>query len=299
MAQQAQEFFLFRQCHEQMKQDRNASFPSLDSNERRIVRATSKALDIGLSLSARFSFSDDLPTFPSKRYSQFADLVRLPFPAISILTKEKGIFERSTHTVVLACDTGFARKHDLIGDEDANRSYWECPPNIFVFAADLVNGAGRSRWMPIPLFGGIHTLWRDSPESELTYSCDVFSVPGKNEELASEADSVFNTLARKVLNLCVMLNLCNVQTEDVSPDPRFNRHQISSNRLPLETYKILKIDGQAWGRSAVIGFGSGKRSHMRRGHIRRLDESRHVWVRATSVKGSRPGAVHKIYKTTA
>jgi hypothetical protein len=96
----------------------------------------------------------------------------------------------------------------------------------------------------------------------------------------------------------MLLNCVNV-TREVIDAPKFvNRKRASNGKRPLYDYHVLRVDGELWDRHAASTGSSGVRSHFRRGHFRRIGDDRLVWVRATMVKGSIPGFVHKDYDVT-
>ena len=61
--------------------------------------------------------------------------------------------------------------------------------------------------------------------------------------------------------------------------------------LPFDTYHVLTIDvsGRASENKGFSGTHRSPREHLRRGHIRRLADSRRIWVNATVVAASRGG----------
>ena len=62
-------------------------------------------------------------------------------------------------------------------------------------------------------------------------------------------------------------------------------------------YHVLSINGETWDspyESNNDGEG-GVRSHLRRGHIRRLSSSKTTWVRAAYIRGSKEGFAKKDY----
>lgn len=72
--------------------------------------------------------------------------------------------------------------------------------------------------------------------------------------------------------------------------------------LPFDTYHVLTIDV---GRGAVAGAGlaggshRSPREHLRRGHIRRMEDGRRIWINATVVAAGRGSAkVDKDYRMT-
>lgn len=96
------------------------------------------------------------------------------------------------------------------------------------------------------------------------------------------------------LDLTMTLACTNVAIERHAQPERLNRSRIRSGKPPLKDFHVLKITGQ--GAEAFGAHGSGGvRSHLRRGHIRRLGRERLTWVNACMVRGSKPGFVNKQY----
>jgi len=63
-------------------------------------------------------------------------------------------------------------------------------------------------------------------------------------------------------------------------------------------YHVLSINGETWDSpyENVGGGHGGVRSHLRRGHIRRLSNGKTTWVRAAFIRGSKEGFVNKDYE---
>lgn len=95
-------------------------------------------------------------------------------------------------------------------------------------------------------------------------------------------------------DLCHALACNNVHAERRGVDPRVNRSRRRMGRPELKDFHVLQIGGggDSSGFDAAQG---GVRSHLRRGHIRRLGPDRITWVNATMVRGSRVGFVDKVY----
>ena len=98
----------------------------------------------------------------------------------------------------------------------------------------------------------------------------------------------------------MLLNTHNTTQETVKAPKFLNQKRVKKGKRPLLDYKILVVDGERWGsddvaRSMVHGDGSGKRSHLRRGHIRHLANGKLTYVRATYVHGSAGGFIEKDY----
>ena len=62
--------------------------------------------------------------------------------------------------------------------------------------------------------------------------------------------------------------------------------------LPFDSYHVLTIDAPCQaGEGPAAGGHRSPREHLRRGHIRRLPDSRRIWVNATVVAAGRGGGV--------
>ena len=104
--------------------------------------------------------------------------------------------------------------------------------------------------------------------------------------------------------LCALLfkylnyvNCCNVKRIKVEPDVALQKARAKRGKKPLFSFWTLDIDPQ---RSQIEGTGwtgehASYRSHLRRGHARKLPSGHWCWVRACFVQGQTPGFVHKDY----
>lgn len=100
----------------------------------------------------------------------------------------------------------------------------------------------------------------------------------------------------------VMLNCANVTVPEIAAPTLLNRKRIAKGKQPFFSYRILQVEGprSASSSSSGGGYHAAPRAHLRRGHIRRLEE-RTVWVRPTMVNpgaGSAVGRVEKDYAIT-
>lgn len=68
--------------------------------------------------------------------------------------------------------------------------------------------------------------------------------------------------------------------------------------LPFDEYRILTIDcpkGSAGNGHSHDGSNRSPREHLRRGHIRRLEDGRRLWINATVVNAGKGGKISKDY----
>lgn len=101
------------------------------------------------------------------------------------------------------------------------------------------------------------------------------------------------------LNLFYILGCSNVTTIDHEPPAALNKKRVARGKLPIHSHKtlVLVIDQPKTQGPCLGGTHASPRVHLRRGHIRRLDEQRRVWVQPCVV-GSAHGIVTKDYRIT-
>lgn len=88
----------------------------------------------------------------------------------------------------------------------------------------------------------------------------------------------------------------NVSSERISPPKLLQSERRRRKKLPLFDYHLLTLGRRGAGGSSSEGSGThaGPRTHLRRGHIRRLGENRTTWVNETIVNPGH-GFVEKGY----
>ena len=118
-------------------------------------------------------------------------------------------------------------------------------------------------------------------------------------------DALSNDIAREINILTEFLSVlscANVSTEIQAAPKALNRARQGKKKEPLYDYHVLVIDGGVStgpSHSGERNDGDPKvRTHLRRGHIRRLDGgARRIWVNATIVApGSKLGVAGKEYR---
>lgn len=104
--------------------------------------------------------------------------------------------------------------------------------------------------------------------------------------------------ATAIIDLCCALACSNVHSRSVGADDATAARRARAGKKPLFSYKVLEVDVGA--DESLTGKGGGShaspRTHLRRGHIRRLASGRIVWVNAAVVRGQTPGIVVKDYR---
>lgn len=100
---------------------------------------------------------------------------------------------------------------------------------------------------------------------------------------------------RSVLQLVAALRCRNVSTSTARPPDKINKKRESQGKQPFFSYHVLELaEHDSAPRGALSGTHASPRTHLRRGHIRRLSQDRVVWVNACVVRGEL-GFVEKDY----
>jgi hypothetical protein len=100
-----------------------------------------------------------------------------------------------------------------------------------------------------------------------------------------------------IIQACSVINCANVTTYDVLAPTALNRKRTEKGKQPFFSYKILQLfDDKKSSSSKGVGLQhSSPRMHLRRGHLRRLD-NKVVWVRPAMVGAeSNHGVILKDY----
>lgn len=111
---------------------------------------------------------------------------------------------------------------------------------------------------------------------------------------------------RVVYEFLAAINCSNVGTTAVPPPRMLNAKREKKGKVLFYGYRILDID-LAWSNdgsaaSSSSGGHSSPRTHLRRGHLRRLGErsgNKVLWINATVVNPAATGKVDKIYRMKA
>jgi hypothetical protein len=103
-----------------------------------------------------------------------------------------------------------------------------------------------------------------------------------------------------LVQLCTVLNCGNVEQVDLPVPVKLARAREKSGKIPLYDYKVLTLTGEVTGKGSFESERQGgglKRTHLRRGHIRRIAGERTTWVRAALINaGAEAGRIDKSYR---
>jgi len=201
-------------------------------------------------------------------------------------------------------------------EEGALHNSWKisvfCQPNKNgpIVCTSTVYDPNRKVWVglpiavalskvPLPVEKGVgyglgRRYWGDPATQELLKQ---MKDAGQTEE---EGLRDFDEDIAALMSLIKLLSVQGMERVKVKmPDKLVKKHAKHSNDTSDYSYHVLKIGGDIWDSPYVMesNQNSGKRSHLRRGHIRRLAH-KNVWVRASFIQGSKEGFVEKEYHIT-
>jgi hypothetical protein len=119
---------------------------------------------------------------------------------------------------------------------------------------------------------------------------------GKTEVLAKIASDARDEVSMLLQTGCV-LNCSNVEAETLKVAESLNKKRKAKGKEPFFVYRVLQVrESQPAINSSKNGTHASPRAHLRRGHIRRIQEKT-IWVRPSLINaGSKTGAVEKVYK---
>ncbi|MBP7548703.1 MAG: hypothetical protein KA761_00335 [Gemmatimonadaceae bacterium] len=125
--------------------------------------------------------------------------------------------------------------------------------------------------------------------------------PGRQDKLMADAVWDLGEEACAVAGLIEALACSNVEHRTLGPAPaKLNAKRARSGKPPIFEYRVLTIEASSRAagapRAPLAGDRASPRQHLRRGHIRRLDGGRTVFVRPAMVGDAARGALAKDYR---
>lgn len=219
--------------------------------------------------------------------AEMQNLMRLPFDVTAVV-----------HETVLV-DTPERAWVISIGidtDSDFNvQNEFASPKTGPIVVLSIVHHSDLKVWTLMPLVCGLSFLPLGG------YSLGIAAGLQSEETIRDWQDGGVTDVTREflpdvtaIMNLCALLNTVAKSVRVPAPE-KLNRARAKADRPILPDYHVLTVAGDVWDSPHEKGDGPGVRSHLRRGHIRRLDVNRFTWVKSTIVQGRREGFVKKDY----
>lgn len=277
-----------------------------------VVSGRMQALAYSIEQCQRFYLPRAEQILIDKPFDSFKDLIRLPYDNIALLTETYYRDRPHSDTVMITLAfngrSSLVKRVNLVEDPitDPERGFYFINLLHFPFTeheAKWIVGSAMAflnlkptegRGVSIEILPDEYYSWHRRALDKMQPNPELADAFARIEVMDLKEDAI------SVANLCVLLNLHNVKTTERQPPKPLNIKRTKRGKLPLYSYKVLVVDNETWDKPEErqsTGDGHAFRSHLRRGHIRRLHASdRRVWVRATYVHGAIPGFVEKEYQ---
>lgn len=127
---------------------------------------------------------------------------------------------------------------------------------------------------------------------------DFVKQVGQTEAIRSSVHDISGEI-NALLELCEALTCSNVTTETLQHEnKKANQKRVNRGKLPIYETKQLVIETPKIIHARGIGHGidrSSPRQHLRRGHIRKLNNDQRIWVNSCVVGSANIGKIHKTY----
>tara|TARA_R100001244_G_scaffold36494_1_gene33451 strand:- start:240 stop:1208 length:969 start_codon:yes stop_codon:yes gene_type:complete len=275
------------------------------------VQQLTKVTSLLIEKSPKFYVPDIANILTKEDYLFSADeYLNLPFPIIALLSETHLNAEENDspadHVSKIAGHPATDRERmrenikRFVGEEGADSwkisLFTQPEKNGPVAVISSVLDPMRGTWVCMPLSARIekHQLGVYAG----TFGGDPATAKILKDMSDEDAQLVLNDFGDDIcalMALSKLLGIHNAKTIKVPVPPKLVKKHHKKNDYGNYDYHVLEIGGEVWDSPYVMGGGSGgKRSHLRRGHIRRL-ENKNVWVRAAYVHGSVEGFVDKDY----
>lgn len=263
------------------------------------------AVRTNLQRSQRFYLPYGTNLSTNRKFADIGDLLRLPFDVVSVLSctdctdASHAAFGRRIETMSVAVS---AEMEDSPGHRYIRDGTWPEGSQPWFLMFSLVKEPTQKVWIPssAPMLVSKRLHGEDiaiEMHAAVTpLAKHLLSTGISPARLVREAMNDLHV----VVELCLLLGLQNVRRVAVPAPKGASKARIARKKTPLFDYHVLEVDGERWdGAEYSERSNTGVRSHLRRGHIRRLDAVRRVWVRACYVQGATPGFVDKDYSLSA
>lgn len=260
--------------------------------------------------------------------------VRLPYPIVTIEYRAAGETMPGGREVIERLAVAYETTVDAIPwapAPDVSENLWTNDRRCIVVIP--LSGAGSDTWTIDPIAVAMPVVPVFSPDAVVEADLDVTEPPdyfrrepgkrgcvmaaaglivqpgvmektylqfGERSYNEIMADTTMEAMA--VLGLVEALSCANVATEIAQPcNVALNARRVRQGKLPLyETRTLVIVPGRS---SGGVSFGAGHhaspRQHLRRGHIRRLQNGRKTWVNSCVVGDARGGIVDKGYSVAS
>ena len=281
---------LFHSLSQQLKA-KDARFPELD--------AAFIAWDEMLDTAIKFYVPELSASVINK--ADLREPIHIPYPTIAILSETDFQYrDLETSRLYENYKSAIVRKrgYKIITAVEVK----DHPHNINFYTAVYQPDIGL--WQTTPILGGVTFIEQrglcigihKDPSTQHAINRTAELTGYSRDRITLEAEENATVDAYTLLDMYRLLSVHDTTVHKVESPSKLRQKLITKGRSRFYDYHVLSIGGEVWDSPHEhTGTGEGKRSHLRRGHIRRL-ASKTVWVRSTFVHGSKEGFVKKDYE---
>lgn len=160
--------------------------------------------------------------------------------------------------------------------------------NEFVFYVWSAMTVLKKSYLPANAYYLVNTEDNTTTTTQLDLSAEKLT--------DQENDVFFKQRLEPVVYALRMMACSNIETIDNIPS-RLKQSRVKKGKSPLFEYKTLHVTGAPKTKNKYGNGGShaSPRVHLRRGHIRKLSETKSVWVQPCVVGDKSKGVIHKDY----
>lgn len=214
-----------------------------------------------------FDFGENFPVTDVSTMREMVSSLRLPFPLCFFTIPKAG--------AMLAYDDGSENIRFFVFLDDDGR----CQKTMIEPSLLLAISKSRCCVVSMSADDDIAVLFRDIMA----------------DKVCAELVSAMPSFVIRGLNV---LYCSNVTTVDNPPPEKLNKKRVKNGKVPIFSYKTLHIrpkERTTKSASIVALSRNSPRVHMRRGHIRRLEDGKTTWVQSCLVGDFLMGSVKKDY----
>jgi len=278
-----------------------------------------KALASMIGSAVHFVLPDGAKIIADKLQGIKNTVVRLPYPVITIeyFTQDDEyidptlIYVPKRLIVAIQTTKEVVEQMTMVSLKDTNDNW------IIIFSIFQDNRINK--WVPLSLGWALNGEW-DNPtntsEIKLGKNPSSIGITGlpfvfladvledidliKREAVVKSVLSDIHSEVLAVLELCEALSCSNVTHEVMKPiDTAKNAKRIKQGKLPMYETRILVVratDNKTYPNRNSGNTHKSPRQHLRRGHIRKLQNDKKVWVNPCIVGSSDNGVIQKQYQ---
>lgn len=232
-----------------------------------------------LIFSNKFILPENAECCPDEEFRAVVDCnnIRQPYPVIALEYR----FDKSYKCILLSIE----------------RELKKDSPFYYPSIVPILGHVVTPWWTVLPIHFGTHIVDLEGPNGAMQSYGDISPKARTFFSRTGEIGSIDNFIAISVRNYYRFMNMCQCSNVEFAPAEGCERGEMKKRRsLGFDEYKVMMVSSHIRAKAEARGGShASPREHLRRGHIRRIDDERRVWVNATVVCPGSSGKIEKDY----